>query len=52
MRTATRRAGGVDAGAERIDGDGDGHVDDIELVDGLHARSAKARTRRSGWPWR
>jgi len=30
-------AGGVDAGAERIDGDGDGHVDDIELVDGFHA---------------
>ena len=30
-------AGGVDAGAERVDGDGDGHVDDIELVDGLHA---------------
>ena len=31
-------AGGVDAGAERIDGDGDGHVDDIELVDGFHAQ--------------
>ena len=30
-------AGGVDAGAERVDGDGDGHVGDIELVDGLHA---------------
>jgi hypothetical protein len=32
-------AGGVDAGAERVDGDGDGdgHVDDIELVDGFHA---------------
>ena len=28
-------AGGVDAGAERVDGDG--HVDDIELVDGFHA---------------
>jgi hypothetical protein len=27
----------VDAGAERVDGDGDGHVDDIELVDGFHA---------------
>jgi hypothetical protein len=27
----------VDAGAERVDGDGDGHIDDIELVDGLHA---------------
>ena len=25
----------VDAGAERVDGDG--HVDDIELVDGFHA---------------
>ena len=30
-------AGGVDAGAEGVDGDGDGHVDDIELVDGFHA---------------
>jgi len=28
-------AGGVDAGVERVDGDGDGHVDDIELVDGF-----------------
>jgi hypothetical protein len=27
----------VDAGAERIDGYGDGHVDDLELVNGLHA---------------
>jgi hypothetical protein len=27
----------VDAGAEGVDGDGDGHVDDIELVDGFHA---------------
>ena len=27
----------VDAGAERVDGDGDVHVDDIELVDGFHA---------------
>ena len=30
-------AGGVDAGALAVDGDGDGHVDYVELVDGFHA---------------
>jgi hypothetical protein len=27
----------VDAGALGVDGYGDGHVDDVELVDGFHA---------------
>jgi hypothetical protein len=27
----------VDAGALAVDGYGDGHVDDFELVDGFHA---------------
>jgi hypothetical protein len=35
----------VNAGAERVDGDGDGHVDDIELEMASMPRSAKARTR-------
>ena len=30
-------ASGMDAGAERVDGDRDGHVFDLELVDDLHA---------------
>ena len=30
-------AGLVDAGALAVDGYGDGHVDDFELVDGFHA---------------
>ena len=30
-------AGGVDVGALAVDGYGDGHVDDVELVDGLPA---------------
>ena len=30
-------AGGVDAGAEAVDSDGDGHVDDIKFIDRFHA---------------
>ena len=30
-------AGGMDAGAEAVDSDGDGHVDDIKFIDRFHA---------------
>jgi hypothetical protein len=36
-------AGLVDAGAFAVDGYGDGHVDDFELVDGFHAEVGKGQ---------
>ena len=35
-------AGGVDAGAARVDSDGHRHIDDIEFVDRFHAQVGKA----------
>jgi hypothetical protein len=43
--TSADPAGGkMDAGAFAVDGYGDGHVDDFELVDGVDGDGDRART--------
>src|SRR5258708_31576251 len=41
------RAGVVDAGACAVDGYGDGHVLDLELVDGFHAEVGEGEDARA-----